>query len=86
VPKKKLLSTISATASHKSPGPAKPSAAVPSAQPSVARASSRFLAPCRSAQAPSPGALTTIKAYDSANAEVQARLAQSALPAITDTK
>gem|GEM_PF-6939841 len=62
VPKKKFEAMTQAMATASVPGPVKYSAAVNSTQPTVVKASRRFLAARASAQAPISGAVSTMRA------------------------
>src|SRR6185295_6071460 len=86
VAKKKLERMMSTTASATVPGPVRQSIAVKKTQPAVAMSSSRFFAACASAQAPTTGAVSRTARYDTDSAAVQAKVAQSALPATAATK
>jgi hypothetical protein len=84
--KKRLDSTMSATASATSPGPTSDSAAVETTQAAVDSSSSGFLAARRSAQAPSAGMLSITSRLEAASVAVQASVAQGAPPATPPTK
>ena len=77
-----IKTTVTASVS----GPANQSSAVQVTQPTVLMARSFFFAACASAQAPMSGAVSMMRAYDTDSAAVQARVAQAALAATTDTK
>ena len=68
------------------PGCASASAAVANTQPVVVSISRRFFCACASAQAPMAGISSITTALEMPSASVQARVAQSALPAIPATK
>ena len=86
VPKKRLEAATRTIASATSPGPTVASNAVNATQPAVVTASRRFFAACRSAHAPTSGAVRMIAAYDSDRVSVHAKVAQGRLPATAETK
>ena len=77
--------TTAATASHKSPGPAKASSAVATAAQRADRQHA-LLGRAQVGQCPSEGIVSMTTALDSASALVQASVAHEALPATTPTK
>ena len=86
VPKKKFEAMTQTTATASVPGPVKYRAAVKTTQPMVVKASSRFLAARASAQAPTSGAVSTMRAYETASVAVHASVAHGARCATTATK
>jgi len=68
------------------PGCTSASAAVLRTQPRVTTANRRFLAACRSAQAPRPGMVTITSRYDRLRPVVHSKVAHEAPPATPPTK
>ena len=74
------------TAKATCPGPTKDKAAVLTTQAAVTIISSFFLAAWRSAHSPMAGMVSMTMAYDKLSAQVQAKVAHSALSATAPTK
>ena len=73
-------------AKTRSPGCTQANAAVDTRHNNVTQPSSRFFAPCKSAQAPKAGMLSITSAYDTPNVVVHAKAPQAAPCATAPTK